>query len=98
MGVPIYNNNNSQSHMDLNVLLGAVNWPEQLRQDGFELSDVWGADPMAGTNAFSNGGPQQQQQPPPPPPMHQFMGQRQTPYTDGEQANANFVWYRDGWP
>jgi hypothetical protein len=38
--------------MDLHVLLGAVNWPEQLRQDGFELSDVWGNDPMAGSNQF----------------------------------------------
>jgi hypothetical protein len=36
--------------MDFNVLLGPVDWPEQFRQDGFELSDVWGSDPMAGTN------------------------------------------------
>ena len=46
-GVPLYNNNTSPgSHMDLNVLLGAVNWPEQLRQDGFEISEVWNEGPM----------------------------------------------------
>ncbi|KIW05354.1 uncharacterized protein PV09_03870 [Verruconis gallopava] len=50
IGLPLYHNNPSQSHMDLHVMLGAVDWGEQLRQDGFELSDVWGNDPMAGAN------------------------------------------------
>jgi hypothetical protein len=53
-GVPLYNNNTSPgSHMDLNVLLSTVNWPEQLRQDGFELSDMWTDGPMAGTSHFA---------------------------------------------
>jgi hypothetical protein len=58
LGLPIYNNHHtSTSHMDLHVLLGAVNWPEQLRQDGFEMSDVWGNDPMAGSNQFVGAAP-----------------------------------------
>jgi len=54
-GVPLYNNNNHSpgNHMDLNILLSAVNWPEQLRQDGFEMSEVWQGGPMVGTNQFA---------------------------------------------
>jgi hypothetical protein len=90
IGIPLYHNNPSQSHMDLNVMLGAVDWPEQLRQDGFELSDVWGSDPMAGTNqAVSEQRlhhPQQRR------PSHQGYershGHGQQGYTDGGYANG----------
>jgi hypothetical protein len=73
--------------MDLNVMLGAVNWPEQLRQDGFELSDVWGSDPMAGTNQ-AIGGMHQNQHAPQRPQQSYEHNNGQQGYLDGGYVNG----------
>lgn len=89
-GLPLYNNNTSPgSHMDLNVLLGAVNWPEQLRQDGFEISEVWNDGPMVGTNHFGG----QMAAPP-----TQTQPQQQTVFNQGHAAGMGYAGgvYRGG--
>lgn len=53
-GLPIYNQNTNMSPMNVSNLVGHVDVSEQLRRDGFEMSETWGHDPMFRTIGHVN--------------------------------------------